>query len=62
MNRIIALNTLIITIIAFAWWCDYHTKALMLAADRYEHCIEETYGVTASNYYQSSGEYPECVK
>jgi len=41
---------------------DKRDEKIMKAADLYEECVRQEYGVSPSYWYQEHGEYPTCPK
>jgi hypothetical protein len=57
----IAIVTIILAGMAgiLAWSSD-HDRKVMQAADIYEECVRDQYGVSPANWYAEHGEYPTC--
>ena len=63
MIKNIIIYTLIIAgIVAILAWTNNRDAKIMKAADLYEECVRQEYGVSASYWYQEHGEYPTCPK
>lgn len=63
----IAKNIAIVTIIVAGMagiltWSANRDEKVMQAADAYEKCVQDEYGVSPSNWYAEHGEYPTCPK
>lgn len=41
-------------------WSNKHDTEVEQAAQRYEACVQEQYGVTPRQFYLENGEYPTC--
>ena len=62
IKNIIILTLVIAGIVAILVWSDNRTDKMMKAADLYEECVKQEYGVSPSYWYQEHGEYPTCPK
>ena len=63
MIKNIIIYTLIIAgLVAILAWTNNRDAKIMKAADLYEECVRQEYGVSPSYWYQEHGEYPTCLK
>jgi hypothetical protein len=63
MQKTKVIGTVIIIIIAlavFIEWTSKRDEKIMIAADKYEECVREEYGMSPSKWYAEHGEYPTC--
>jgi hypothetical protein len=51
-----------IVILAVLAWSEVRGAQVMIAAGKYEECVQVEYGTTPMEYYWDQGEYPECEK
>jgi len=62
IKNIIIVILIIAGIVAILTWSDNRADKIMKAADLYEECVKQEYGVSPSYWYQEHGEYPTCPK
>jgi len=62
MKITLSIVALIISIIALNVAFSNRDAKIMKAADLYEECVRQEYGVSPSYWYQEHGEYPTCPK
>jgi len=62
IKNIIIVILIIAGIVAILTWSSKKDDKIMKAADLYEECVRQEYGVSPSYWYQEHGEYPTCPK
>lgn len=60
IKRIGIVTIIIIAMAGFMKWTSWHDEQTMIAADKYEKCVKDQYGVTPAYWYEMHGEYPTC--
>lgn len=51
---------IVLMLALFVRWSEWHTNTAEAAYDKYEQCVENTYGVSATKFYQVYGESANC--
>lgn len=41
-------------------WSEKHDEKIQVAADKYEECVRNEYGMSPAQWYAENGKYPEC--
>jgi len=62
IKNLIICTIIIAGVVTILAWSDNRTDKMMKAADLYEECVKQEYGVSPSYWYQEHGEYPTCLK